>query len=945
MEVLLLGPLEVRDQGRALNVPGNRPRELLALLALNAGRVVSAERLIELLWGDEVPPTAANALQVHISALRKVLEPSGPPFRWLISDRSSYVLRIKPEQIDCARFEQLVDRGHQALKRGDVAQSVELLAKAIGQWRGSALADVTGQPWSIGEAKRLEDLRLAAEEDRIEAELALGRNSELIPQLEALISRHPFRERLRGQLMIALYRAGRQAEASDVYQKTREVLVEELGMEPGIELQQLLKAIVNQDPALGVPSSYRVALRLDNLPTSLTSFVGRDREIAAIKSLLAEARLTTVVGPAGVGKTRLVLQAAPQLVHEYQHGVWLVELAPISDPKLVAQGVAMALGLRERPGQPLTDALTSYLEDKHLLLVLDNCEHLLEPAAHLTRSILQRSSHVHVLATSRERLNITGEYILRLDPLSTPDAGGAPSVAELCKVEAVQLFADRAAMVQPTFAVNERNAAAIVQMCRRLDGIPLAIELAAARLNALSIDDLLTRFEDRFLLIGQTRTAPAHHRTLRATLDWSYDLLEQKEKILFRRLGVFTGPWRLESAEAICGVDPLAHESILSLLCSLVDKSLVAAHLSVGQYWLLETLRDYARQQAVESGDFEPLRERHTAYFLSLAETARPLLRSLERPTWLARLTEEEENLRAALASCAAFGEIRTGLRLASALGPYWESRGLYIEGRRWLDVFLDHFSEGDALRAHALYWGGWLAFRQSDTEAAQKRAEESVAISHEIGDVAIEALGLQLLGCIAALLKQWSAAATWLSKSEQLHASLTNVRGLAVAVGWQGLALFMKGDFARAELEAERALAFAREAGMLEIGSTGDIVKTYGHIERAEFEQARVRLEEGLRRPQQEVMYTICALQGLAGIAAGQGRIGRAIRLEAAADSMREKHALHTGPARSPLDQSFARWMRPARQAAPVAEETMRTLGRSMKEDDAIEYALSDQD
>src|SRR5438309_1821838 len=351
MEVLLLGPLEVRDRGRSLNVPGNRPRALLALLALNAGRVMPADRLVELLWGDEAPLSAANALQVHISILRKVLEPDGPPYRVLVSDRSGYVLNLTPDQVDLARFERLVEQGHQAITRGDVALCARLLDEASAMWRGSALTGLLDQPWSLGEARRLEELRLAALEDRVEADLALGRHHDLVAQLEALIARHPLRERFRAQLMIALYRCGRQAEASDIYLKTRELLVEELGMEPGYELQRLLRAILNQDPSLQVQAPERPLPRVDNLPAPLTSFVGRKREVAEVAAVLLRSRMVTLTGTGGIGKTRLAIEVARGLLGSYGRGIWLASLAPISDPNLVPEKVAAVLAVRGRAGQ------------------------------------------------------------------------------------------------------------------------------------------------------------------------------------------------------------------------------------------------------------------------------------------------------------------------------------------------------------------------------------------------------------------------------------------------------------------------------------------------------------------------------------------------------------------------------------------------------------------
>ncbi len=949
----VLGPLEVWDGERGIPLGGSKARSLLAILLLNSNRVVPTTRLIELLWGHEPPDTARNSLQVHVSQLRKALgrRAVDEDLR-LLNHESGYVLQIAEDELDLNRFVALADQGREAVATKQHECAVQVLDAALGLWRGMPFGEFIEQPWAVLEVKRLEELRLRVLEDRTEAMMALGRHVEVLAELEGLVAQHPLRERLCGQLMLALYRAGRQADAIGVYHRTRERLVDELAVSPGADLQKLLKQLLNHDPALGWELERHPlpigSANKHNLPVQLTSFIGRNRELTEIKRLLAEARLVTLSGPAGVGKTRLAVHAAQELIAEYPDGVWQVELAAITDPALVMQSVALVLGLREWPGEPLADALGTYLRDKRLLLVLDNCEHLLESVSSFTQNILKAGSDVRILTTSRERLSIIGERILRIDPLPTPDLRKMPPMEELPKVESIHLFTDRVAMVQPGFSLSAVNAPVIAQICCRLDGIPLAIELAAARANAVPAEEILERLNDRFQVLAECRATTAHHRTIRAALDWSYALLSDEEKTLFRRLGVFTGAWRLPSAEAVCATDPLASEEVMSRLFGLVDKSLVMADpdRDHGRYWLLETTREYSLERLAESGELESLRERHARCFLNVAETARPSLRSPERPKWLARLMDEEENLRAALAWSSDARVFDVGLRLATGLGPYWESRGLYIEGRRWLDLFLEHIPGATAARAEALYWGGWLAFRQSDMDAALRRAEESLAISKEIGDPALEALALQLLGCRAVILGDCSSASVWLTKSEQLNISIGNLRGLALVVGWQATRFLMTGDLARANAEADRALGYARRAEIPETGSDGDIIKAYVHIELGQLDEAHKRFDLGLRKPNQEVGYTICALQGLAGIAAAAGRTKRALQLEAAGDSIRDKHAHFTGLTPAPANMLYTRWMQRARDHLDgLDEQEVRARGALMSEDEAIQYALSNRD
>lgn len=699
------------------------------------------------------------------------------------------------------------------------------------------------------------------------------------------------------------------------------------------------------------PPLRSVQARPNNLPVPATSFVGRHQDLIDIIRLLGEARLVTLVGPPGVGKTRLALQVATQQVGKPRDGVWLVELAPLADPELVPQAVASAITERQQPGRLLAESLVGELQGRDVLLVVDNCEHLLEGVAGLVGVILARCPEVRMLLTSRERLGLAGEVVVQVAPLRMPHIAGTLPLETLRQFDAVHLFADRATLVLPHFTVSPENAETVVQICRRLEGMPLALELAAAHMNAISPEGMLARLGHRFRLLGRSRGATGHHRTLRAALDWSHELLAEEEKVLFRRLSVFVGDWRLESAEAICGFAPLTNdEDVVLHLSRLVDKSLVTAEpgTAAGAYRLLETVREYARERLTESGELETVRGRHARHFLSLSETGRPLLRSPEHPNWLARLIQEEGNLRAALdwsAGSKHTEAVGVGLRLATALGPFWESRGLYSEGRRWLDLFLEQLPARTAERGRALFWDGWLTLRASEADAALARGYEGRSIAEELGDSLLQAMTLLLLGYTVGLLDQGKAEDEYLEQSEQLFASLGELRGLAIVLAYRSDVPRMQGDLSTANALADRGLAVARQANM-HVGSSVDTSKNLVLLELGDLDVARVRWQEGLRRPGQEAVYIRVALMGLAGVAAAQGRARRALRLEATGIALKQKWGLHTGPAKSPLDQVFARHLEPAKQALDdKACEQAAAEGRLMSEEEAIEYALSDRD
>ena len=672
----ILGATEVRSaDGSVVPVGGPKARSLLALLLLNAGRLVTTERLIDGLYGDDPPAGVANALQSQVSRLRRGLEDAGELVEY---HAAGYRLAVDPEDVDVHRFERLARDGHRLLAAGDTARAAESLRAAIELWRGPALADVAWAPFAGAQAARLEELRVSAVEDRAEAELAQGGHRDLVPDLTELVAAYPLRERPRGQLMRALYGRGRQAEALAVFEDARRTLAEELGADPSPELTAVHVAVLRAEPAL--TAAPRPASAHTGLPAQLTSFVGREEELQRIGKLLATGRLVTLLGPGGAGKTRLAIEAAGQEKGE----VCFVDLAPIAGDAHdvagpVAPAVIEALGLREtglftQPPEQSPDPvgrLVTALAERRILLVLDNCEHVVDNAARLAGRLLGTCAGLRVLATSREPLGITGEALCPLPPLPLPPLGALDAL----EYPAVRLFADRAAAVRPDLDLTAESAA-VQRICAALDGLPLAIELAAARLRSLTVAEVEARLGDRFRLLSRgDRTKAPRHRTLRAVIEWSWDLLRDDERALARRLTVFTGGTTVEAVAEVCG---LPAEEADELLADLVDKSLIEG--SSGRYRMLDTVRVFCAERLAEAGERDATYAAHAAYFLGLTETAAPFMWRAEQVDWLARLDADHGNLLAAL-RWAVHADHLLALRLLAAMTPYWWLRGLRTEG------------------------------------------------------------------------------------------------------------------------------------------------------------------------------------------------------------------------------------------------------------------------
>ncbi|SOD72649.1 predicted ATPase [Jatrophihabitans sp. GAS493] len=752
MQVAVLGTLEVRVAGQTHGISGARLRVLLVALALRAGRSVSAAALADALWGDEQPTDVTNALQSLVSRLRRTLGDGS-----LIQQQPGGY-RLIAEYVDAAQFAELTSRGREALRRGDPTAADELLREALDLWRGENLAEADS---FAQEAHRLRELRAEALSLRIDADLALGRHAEVVSELDGLVAHYPLREQFAAQLMTALARSGRPAEALAVFDRVRTTLADELGIDPSPALTAVHLRILRADEAplptptpptpTPTPAPEQASdPRHTNLRSQVSSFFGRDVEVARIGELLGESRLVSVVGPGGAGKTRLATEAAAGLIDEVPDGIWLAELASVSDGADVPQTVLDSLGIREsilveRGGKPITrrDAMSRLLEDlrtKELIIVLDNCEHVVEAAAEVADQLLAHCPGLRILATSREPLGIVGESLVAVPPLGQPAPDATPEQA--LQFHAVQLLVDRATAVQPDFRVDESTVADVIEIVRRLDGLPLAIELAAARLRTLSVREVAARLSDRFrLLTGGSRTALPRHRTLRAVVEWSWDLLSDPERLLCERLAIFPAGATLDSAEAVCSGDGVERADMLDLLSSLVDKSLLQRSGADGtRYRMLETIREFGVERLANRGETPAMFARHARYFAALVHRAQPHLHEAGQLRWIALLEAERDNILTALRSFGAQEQAQEAVRLAIDIGWYWMLVGKNREVATWIGYALSIPGEvDDAARAlaDALNAIGTLSI---DAELDFNGVEQGLArladVGHRLGEI-----------------------------------------------------------------------------------------------------------------------------------------------------------------------------------------------------------------
>ncbi|HJU37867.1 MAG TPA: BTAD domain-containing putative transcriptional regulator [Gaiellaceae bacterium] len=857
----ILGPVEALVDGTPAALGAPKQRALLALLLVNRRRVVPAEQLIDGLWGEKPPASALQSLQVYVHGLRRALggeriETAGRGYRAVVAE----------DELDLDRFERALERGRAALDATRPDDAAEDLREALSAWRGSALADLPEESRQAAEADRLEELHLTALELRFEAELACGRHDAVVAELEAATADEPYRERFLQQRLLALYRSGRQAEALEVYRDARRMLADELGLEPSPALQELERAILRQDPSLEAPAAPTRSTQ--PLPVPPTPLVGRRLELAAVSALFRDegVRLVTLTGPGGTGKTRLGLAVAHALEPELRDGAAFVSLASVSSPELLMPTIAQALDVRE-------DEVAEHLRERRCLLVLDNFEQLVG-AAPAVGELLAAAPRLWVLATSRAPLRLAAEHEYPVPPFDTP-AADLP-FESLVETDALRLFAARARAADPGFELDEHSAPDIARVCARLDGLPLAIELAAARSKLLLPAEILERLErEPHLLPAGPRDAPARQQTLAATIRWSYDLLGPEERRAFARLGVFSGGCTLEAAERVC-------ETTLETLAALVDNNLLRRRDS--RFAMLETVRHFAVERLEEDGAAD-LRRRHAEWLTELAEAAQAANLGGEDPVpWLDRLEAEHANIRAALAwAIGAHSEL--ALRLASALRVFWEVRGHFAEGARWLDEALARGPDAEPeLRLQAVSVSGGIAFRRGDLDRADERFAVQLALARELRDDHWIARGLSDVGTVAAARNDLDGASALLEESAELFRKIDELARLGIVLANLGHIAGERGDYARAIEVTEEALSL--ESGnkprtaisLYNLGSyyleDGDLQRSRETLERC----VTLTLELGYKEVMAYVLASymrICLLEGeavraahLAGIA-----------------------------------------------------------------------------
>lgn len=834
MQFRILGPMEVVDaEGRSLPLGPPRQRALLALLVLHLEVPLSVDRLVDFLWGGAAPDTATTIVHGSIAGLRRALRKGrvrATTARLIVTGPGGYVLDVPGEQVDAIRFERLLSEGLRHL-RTDPYRAAATLSEALSLWRGPALAGIDAD-FARDAAGRLEELRLDALEARMDADLALGRHAELVGELESLVARNPFRERLWAQLMVALYRCGRQADSLASYQTISKMLAEELGVLPGPELRDLEHAVLEHHPSLDAPGTVRGR---SSLPLPLGVFIGRNRQQQEVASLLQSHRLVTLTGAAGIGKTRLAVEVARTTVGRFSAGTWFVDLAPLSTPELVAQTVADVLGVRAEAGMALADTVAAAMAHRQALLVLDNCEHVVQASSQLARAMLTAGPDIRVLATSREPLGIPGEAIFSVSPLAV--ARSDEPWERVAASEAVRLFGARAATARPGFQVTKANAGLIRDICHRLDGMPLALELAAAHIAGLPLADIHFRLDRRYRLLDAGAGAGhGRHRGLGAAVEWSYDLLTEPEQIVFERLSVFRGGFTIDAAEAVGTGEGITEADIAALLSRLVTRSLIQledASPSFARYRMLEPLRDYASERLNSRGGASTTSARHARHYFARVVEVEPHLYRAGSKRWLDRLRAENENVRAALEwSFSPVGDAQLGAAMAGRLWHVWDLSGARSEGLHWLDAGLQvvdhsHPEERMSLLAAATL----LRLGLGDFKAANLLATEQLELALIVGNRQWEGDALTRLGTVAWARGDLQTAKPLYGKAVEVLGGAGDPWRLAIAEVHLARVQRDSGELNEANLTGEAALSQARQVGEdTVLGFALDVLASIAH-------------------------------------------------------------------------------------------------------------------
>jgi predicted ATPase/DNA-binding SARP family transcriptional activator len=896
VEFGLLGPLEVRTSAGVVPIRRGFPRTLLVALLLRPGRAVSSDFLIDLLWGDELPRNPANALQIQVSYLRKTLGSAEPEGSSLLDTRAGgYALVVGSEQIDVHRFESALRR---MVPLDTLSSDLELrlaldeVDEALALWRGEPLEDVADMDFARAESTRLEELRWAANERRVDLLLRLGRHGDAVGELATLVRRMPLRERFHEQLVLALYRSGRQADALRAYQAARHKLADELGIDPRQALRELERKVLQQDPSLDWTPPARTSVRsveaaadradgaaastramAGRVPVPLAPLIGRGAELARLDDFVERHRALTLTGPAGAGKTRLAIELALRGTRP----VCYVDFSPIDDPSLVAPTVAAAAGVTAAPDDDLVESIAETLTGRDLLLVLDTCEHLVAGVAQLASAVLHAASGVHVLATSRRPLGLSGEFAWPVPPLDLP-AADATSAAEIIPHAAVALFLERASAARAGLELDDEVARDIAAVCLALDGLPLAIELAAARTDVLSPSAIRARLQDRFgLLVDGGADVAARQQTLRAAIDWSFELLSQEQRIFFARLGTFAGTFDLDAAQTVAGAELTAP---LELLASLVRQSMVT-RAGKDRYRLLDTLRAYALDILADL-DADETRNRHADFYVKLAEHGEREIRGPEQLVWLDRFRSDINNFRAALEWSLLTGDTARAARQAGALAWFWTLNGMLTEAIQHLERLVSIETIPPQIRARCLWGYALLAASLGRLETARDSGYFAADLARSCGDDAGAAYGLN-----AAAVAEWALGSHERSLEAHREAILLLEKmddrwGLAVCNVLLARTLFDLGD-PTADAVARQGVEHARRAGDLHV--LGIALTQIAQIAIADGSgrAAVARASEALDL-QQKIGYT-------EGIVSALHVLGQAQRLTGDANSARQHH------------------------------------------------------
>ena len=958
---------------------------LVKLLALAPGHRMHREQATEVLWLDSGRKAAANNLRRVLHAARRTLDPDAGS-RYLSSKDEQLVLCPDDLWTDVAAFEEATAAAHRAKEPATYRAAIDLYA-------GELLPEDRYEEWTESRRQELKRLYLSLLVESAALYEERGEYERGIEVLRKAVEKEHTLEEAHAGLMRLYALVGREGEAMAQYEQLRATLSREFGAEPSTRTRRLRGEIAagtasitpHTSPSRDEPSD----AGKHNLPVPRTSLVGREHEMVELKRELAMTRLLTLTGAGGSGKTRLALAVARDLVGAYPDGVWWTELAPLAEADLVVGAVAGALGLQEQPGVPLGDTLTKTLREKRALLVLDNCEHVIDTIASLIDDLLNVCPALRILTTSREPLSVMGEFVRRVSPLSVPPTDRPPAALELLRYDAVRLFVVRARLRLPDFDLTSRNATAVAEVCRRLEGIPLAVELAAARVGTLPVDEVCRRLRDSLgLLSGGPRTAPYRQSTMRATLDWSYGLLSEEEKHLLRLLSVFAGGWTLDAAEAIGSGGGIREASVLEFLSGLTEKSLVMANTTgelAPRYRMLEPIRQYVREKLGDAGETQDARRLHAAFFQKLAEEAELKLQGPEEAEWMGRLASEHDNLSAALSWSLGGGDPTLGIRLTGALPDYWVARGHVSEGMRWMEealIVVDDAAE-PAARAATLNAAGFFWAEKGDFQRAESCLAEAVAIRRVLGDPLRLSDTLANLGWLADSRGDHRRAIALFEESLETARVSNQPRARAGALNGLGWTAANSGDFDRARRLWEESAAVNRDVGYRSGMGMAFINIGLLEVSLGNLDWATTVLEEALalgrRLGNKDVVQGSLHYLGLAETLGGDPNRGRALLVDAlnlAAEAGRDPDTVenleglalaagelgqHTRAARLwgaavafrraghqwfPLEQMlYAPALDAARsQTEASVWETAFAEGKAMDLDEAVEYALSEE-